>query len=157
MNIGIIVHSNTGNTHFVAEKIREELLAAGHMVSLEHVTAENDREPDYSKVQLTEIPDINAYDVLIFGAPVRGMAISPVIKAYLSQILTFQGKGVECFVTQYFPYSWMGGNWAVKQMAKICESKGARILGTGIVNWSSKHRNEKIKEIVEQQRKIISS
>jgi hypothetical protein len=37
MNIGIIVHSETGNTHSVATTLKEKLAAAGHTVSIERL------------------------------------------------------------------------------------------------------------------------
>ena len=39
MNIGIIIHSFTGNTLSVAEKIRDELGKSGHKASIERVKA----------------------------------------------------------------------------------------------------------------------
>ena len=37
MNIGMIIHSQTGNTHSVAMKLKEKLSAAGHAVDLERL------------------------------------------------------------------------------------------------------------------------
>jgi flavodoxin len=156
VKIGIIVHSATGNTYFVAQNLKEELLREGHSVSLEKVIAVNDRQQDVRKVQFKTIPNVSGYDALIFGAPVRGFSLSPVMSAFLAQIATLQGKKNKCLVTQFFPYPWMGGNRAIKQMKKICELKGAKVIGTGIVNWSSKHRNEKIAYLVEEQIGLFS-
>jgi flavorubredoxin len=151
VNIGIIVHSDTGNTYSVAKRILEALLREGHSVSLKKVIAIDDKQKDIRKIQLKTIPDVGAYDALIFGAPVRGFSLSPVLSAYLSQIPSLQGKQIECFVTQFFPYPWMGGNRAIKQMKDICQLKNGKVIETGIVNWSSKHRNEKIDFLVEEQ------
>jgi NAD(P)H dehydrogenase (quinone) len=151
VNIGIIVHSDTGNTYSVAQRILEELLREGHSVSLKKVIAIDDKQKDIRKIQLKTIPDVGAYDALIFGAPVRGFSLSPVLSAYLSQIPSLQGKKIECFVTQFFPYPWMGGNRAIKQMKDICQLKNGKVIETGIVNWSSKRRNEKIDFLVEEQ------
>jgi NAD(P)H dehydrogenase (quinone) len=151
VNIGIIVHSDTGNTYSVAQRILEELLREGHSVSLKKVIAIDDKQKDIRKIQLKTIPDVGAYDALIFGAPVRGFSLSPVLSAYLSQIPSLQRKKIECFVTQFFPYPWMGGNRAIKQMKDICQLKNGKVIETGIVNWSSKHRNEKIDFLVEEQ------
>lgn len=150
MKIGIIIHSHTGNTLSVAQKLKEVLLAAGQSATLEQVTALNDEQTDVNKIQLTKIPDAGAYDMLIFGAPVRGASLSPVMSAYLSQGPSLQGKKVSCFVTEFFPYSWMGGNRAIRQMKKICEAKGAKVYETGIVNWSGMQRKRKITDTVEK-------
>jgi len=150
MKIGIIVHSHTGNTLSVAQKLKEKLLTEGHPLSLEQVTAIDDSQTDVSKINLTANPDVSAYDMLIFGAPVRGFSISPVMAAYLSKGGSLQGKIVSCFVTQTFPYPWMGGNRAIEQMKKACESKGAKVCATGIVNWSSRKRESMIADTVEK-------
>lgn len=151
MNIGIIVHSQTGNTLSVAKELKKVLLGAGHSVSIEKMIAVHDREQDFRKVKLIIIPQHSSFDALIFGAPVRGFSLSPVMKAYLSQIETLQGKKVECFVTEFFPFPWMGGNQAIRQMKEICESKGAEVIETGIVNWSSRSRNDKIDYLAKEQ------
>ena len=46
MNIGIIIHSQTGNTRCVAQKLKEKFSAAGHTVSIESISAANDGESD---------------------------------------------------------------------------------------------------------------
>ena len=44
----------------------------------------------------------------------------------------------------------MGGNRAIGQMKKICESKGAEVSGSGIINWSKSNREQKIVEVVDR-------
>lgn len=155
MKIGIIVHSQTGNTYSVAEKLREKLLAAGHSVNIERITSVGGEETDVKRIQIEKLPDVGTYDALLFGAPVRGASVSPVLTACLTQIASLQSKKVACFVTELFPYPWMGGNRAIGQMKKICESKGAAICGTGIVNWKNAHREEMITDIVERFSKVF--
>jgi flavodoxin len=136
MNIGIIIHSQTGNTLSVAQKLKEKLSAAGHSVSIQRVSAANDGETNVQNIKLTEKPDAGAYDVLLFGAPVRGFSLSPVMKAYLGCIGQLRGKKTGCFITHYFPYAWMGGNQALGQLCGIVKAKGASVYGTGMVHWS---------------------
>ncbi len=155
MNIGIIVHSKTGNTYSVAEKLQKELIAAGHTVAIEKLMAVNDFQYDVQKIYLKSTPDISGFDAIIFGAPVRGFSLSPVLEAYLTQLVTLQGKKVACFVTQFFPFPWMGGNRAIKQMKQICELRGAKLLATGIINWSN-NREMKITNFVEKQTSLLS-
>jgi len=45
-------------------------------------------------------------------------------------------------VSVVFPYPWMGGNHAIRQMRQLCQSKGATVSGSGVVNWA-KFRREK--------------
>ena len=116
MNIGIIVHSHTGNTLSVAEKLKDRFLAEGHLVTLEQVTAVNEDPAAAANVELKTIPDIAGYDVLILGSPVRAFSLSPVMLLYLNQLPLLQGKKISCFVTQQLPFAWMGGNRSIKQM-----------------------------------------
>ncbi len=150
MKIGIIVHSHTGNTLSVAQLLCERLLHAGHLAQLEQIIPENDGEADVTKVRLKSIPDAGNYDALVFACPVRGASITPVLSAYLMQIGPLQKKKVACFVTQYFPYPWMGGNRAIGQIKAMCQSKGADICGVGIVNWKNKQRQQMIKTVVDE-------
>ena len=143
MKIGIFVHSKTGNTFLVAQKLQEKLNACGHEASILRITAKNDDESDFRKVILDGKPSPSPFEVLILGAPVRGFSLSAAMKAYLSDVESLDGKRVACYLTQFFPYRWMGGNSAMSQFLKACQGKGARIYGTGIINWSNGTKREK--------------
>lgn len=153
MKIGIIVHSYTGNTYSVAKKLGDKLLSAGHQVDIERIApvgGEQTNIKDISTIRFETLPDVGKYDALVFGGPVRGASISPVLEAYFTHVPSLQGKKVVCLVTEFFPFPWMGGNRAINQMKKICESKGAVVCGTGVVNWKSISREKKIEEVVEK-------
>lgn len=156
MNIGIIVHSSTGNTLSVAEKIRDSLISAGHTATLERVTAMNEDPRAEGGSRLKDAPGTDSYDALIFGAPVWAFSLSSVMRAYLSQLPSLHGKKAGCFVTQHFPHAWMGGNHAVRQMETACEAKGAVIFETGVVNWSSQQREKQIVSLAEKMTQLSS-
>lgn len=149
MKIGIIIFSKTGNTESVGRRLREKLAAQGHTVDIEQITASNDDQMEEGKIQLRNVPDIKVYDVLLLGSPVRGFSLSAVMSAYISQAAAMQGKKVFCFVTQYFPFPFMGGTRAIEQMKTKCQVKGAEICGTAIVNWSNLRRERMIRDMVE--------
>lgn len=141
MKIGLLVHSLTGNTLSVAEQLRDTLLKAGHTVDLrrlEPVGGENKNEIDINRIMFQPAPEISGYDYVILGAPVRGFSISPVLAAYLNKVSSLKGQKIDLFVTQAFPFSWMGGNNAIRQMKRACESKGAVVGNTAVVNWTKK-------------------
>lgn len=142
MKIGIYIHSKTGNTRSVAQRLQEKLISAGHTASIHSISAVHDEEADFKKVELQDKPDVLGYDVLVFGAPVRGFSLSAVMHAYLTRIGSLEGRKTACFMTQSFPYPWMGGNRALKQLCKICTDKGANIFETGIINWSNAAKRE---------------
>jgi len=150
MNIGIIVYSQTGNTLSVAEKVKEKLTVAGHTASLEKVTVAGGRKQGDRDFRLETQPDAGPYDALVFGSAVEAFSLSPVLTAYLKQIGSLQGKKVACLVTQFFPYPWMGGNRAIRQMRKLCQSKGATVSGSGVVNWAKFRRDQTIARAVDR-------
>lgn len=154
MNIGLIVHSKTGNTLSVAQKLKQALLTAGHSVNLEQVTTVNDDPSKDKNIELKAIPDTNGYDVLIFAAPVWAFSASTVMKLYLSKISSLKGKMVGLFVTQQFPVAWLGGNRAVKQMKQACEAKKAVVYKTGVINWSNKQREHQIINLIDEFKKL---
>ena len=140
MNIGIIVYSQTGHTLEVCEKLKERLIGKGYSATLEQVTVVGGRTPKTKEFELDSEPDVEPYDAVIFGSAVEAFSLSPVLSRYLKDIDSLQGKQVACLVTQQFPYPWMGGNRAVKQMKALCESKGATVRATGVVNWAKSRR-----------------
>jgi flavodoxin len=153
MKIGIIIHSHTGNTYSVAEKLQEKLVQGGHKVEmkkLEPVGGEDTNQADISKITFNPLPEVSGYDELVICAPVRAFSISPVLKAFLTRTVSFKDKKVDLFVTQELPYAWLGGNHAISQMKKLCEEKGAIVGKTGIVNWKNKKKNQMIEDVVER-------
>jgi flavodoxin len=154
MKVGIIIHSCTGNTLSVAEKIREELISMGHTAEIEMVAAVDEKETKIDKIKLKAAPDPKAYRALIFGAPVHGFMLSPVMRAYLSQIPSLKGRKINCFVTEQFPYAWMGGNRAIRDFKLALKFKDTTALETGVINWSNKERDKMIKEVVEKMVKL---
>ena len=136
MKAGIFVHSNTGNTYHVAQRLKEKLDEKGCI-------------SDLKRISFSSYPEAPSHDWIIFASPVHGGNISDDMKAYLSQIKSLKDKKVSCLVTQFFPSPRMGGDKAIAQMKEILESKGALVKGTGIVNWMSLRRKKKINDVTE--------
>jgi len=150
MKIGIIVYSQTGNTLSVAEKLKEKLAVAGHSAEIEQVTVAGGRKSGDRAFQLETRPDVAQYDALVFGSAVEAFSLSPVMRSYLAGVDSLQGKQVACLVTQFFPYPWMGGDRAIRQMRELCESKGATLSGSGIVNWVGSRRAKTTARAIER-------
>jgi flavodoxin len=119
MKIGIIVYSQTGNTSSVALKIQEALIKNGHSVDIEKIEAIRDEKQPALNIKLTKTPNVEKYDGIIFATFVEAFCLCPVMDKYLKQLKSLKDKKVALFVTQFFPYPWMGGNHAIKQMKKI--------------------------------------
>lgn len=155
MKIGIIVHSQTGHTFSVAERLKDKLEAAGHSVNIERITPVDAKQTDPKKVQIEKLPDLSVYDALVFAAPVQAFSVSPVMKAYLGLLPSLSNKKIACFVTKALPFDSTGGNQAISLMKSTFESKGGTVVGTGIVNWTGGGREKKIAELVEQLGKLF--
>lgn len=154
MKIGIIVHSITNNTYSVAQKISENLSAAGNEVNIERVNMVGGNKPQGKDIRIENPPDVSSYDALIFGSPVHAFSLAPAMKIYMGQIPLVQDKKIALFVTKGLRFDWTGGTRAIGQMKKICQSKGGIIMGTGIVVWN-KQRDKKIAEIADKFSKLF--
>jgi hypothetical protein len=148
MNIGLIVYSQTGNTLSVVETLREKLAASGHSATVERIEIEGEYQPG-QPVQLATIPDPAPYDTLVLAAPTQAFSLVGVMKQYLAQVDSLQGKSVACLTTEFFPFPWMGGNRSIRQMKALAVDRGATVLGSGIVNWSRKTRTRQIEEVTD--------
>lgn len=150
MKIAIIVHSYTGNTLAVAQKIQDRLVQAGHLAEIEQIKIKGGEQPNNPSFTIDNPLIPGGYDSYIFGAPVRGFSISPVISAYLNQISSLKDQKVACFVTKQLNSNWTGGNRAITSMKNICESKGGIVVTTGIVFSKSKNRDAMIGELADR-------
>lgn len=150
MKIGIIVHSYSGNTYYVAQMIREMLLKGGHQAEIERIKILGGEKPNSRHFEIEAPKDSSMYETFVFGAPVRGFSISPVIETYLNQISTLKDKKVACFVTKQLSSNWTGGKRAIAAMKDVCESKGGTVVGTGVLFWKSKNREKEIEELAEE-------
>lgn len=151
MKIGIIIYSQTGNTKKVAGKLQEKLSSAGHDASIEEITIDGKIPAQPGKFELANIPAVEIYDAVIFGAPVQAFSLNPVMKVYMKKqkLQSLAGKKAAIFVTKQIPLFWVGGTGAVGIMKKACESGGAEVLGTEIVVWAKKKREQTIKRCVD--------
>jgi menaquinone-dependent protoporphyrinogen IX oxidase len=152
MKIGIFVHSQTGNTMSVAEKIKEKYIKNGDSVyaeKIDPVGGENMNETNILNINFASIPDLKGYDRIIVCGPVRAFSISPVLNSFLNKVADLKGQKIELFVTQTLSQKWMGGNHAISQMKAICIKKGAIVEKTAIVNWKNRNRESVIAEITD--------
>lgn len=149
MKIGIIVHSYTGNTYEVAQKLKKKISDDGKDLEIQRVSMVGGDKPKGKDITIEDPPEVEKYDALIFGSPVHAFALSLAMKTYLEQIQSLHDKKIALFVTKGTRFNWTGGNQAIKKMSKICQSKGGIIIGTGIIVWN-KQRNQKIAEMVQE-------
>jgi flavodoxin len=149
MRIGVIVYSHTGHTLAVAERLKERLAAGDHSVTLEQLETVGPISLSAESAELKTKPPVGGYDALVLGSPVRGGRMSAPMRSYLEQVPSLHGKRVACLVTGFFPAGW-GRNQTVAEMEEACQSKGARICGSGSVGWFSLRRNRQISRVVDR-------
>ncbi len=150
MKIGIIVHSRTGNTQSVALKLKDKLSAKGHLVDVIQLKMKEEYKPGLKDIQFEGLPDLNSYEGLILGSPVEAFSLCPVMKGYISQVPSFESKKMAGFVTQFFPFPWMGGNGAIVQMKALCKQKNGTMSDTGVINWKNRKREKMITDMVDK-------
>lgn len=155
MKIGIIVHSQTGHTLSVAEQLQTKLTTAGHSANIEKISPVDAKQTDPKKIQLDKLPDLSPYDALVFAAPVQAFSVSPVMKVYLNQLPSLNGKKAACFVTKGLVFKWTGGNHAISQLKKGIESKGGKVVETDVIVWSGAGREKAVTELVEKFSKLF--
>lgn len=149
MKIGIMVHSKTGNTLSVAEKLKTKLAAKGHSVTIERVSPTDEEEIMLNDVRLKNSPNIDAYDGIVFAGSVRAFSLSPAMAVYLKQPFKLRGKKVACLLTQAFYFSWMGGNNAMNTMQKSITNNGGVVEASGIIHWMSAKRESQIEVLTD--------
>lgn len=155
MNIGLVIYSGTGNTRSVAVKLQEKLTAAGHAVTLEEITITGNTPAQPGKFELKQIPAVDSYDALIFGAPVQAFSLNPVMKAYMAQLPPLNGKRVALFVTKQLALIWLGGTGALAAMKKEVESRSGKVIGSEIVVWAEKKRAETTQKCIDNISKLF--
>lgn len=148
MKIGIIVHSKSGHTFNVAQKIAAKCSEEKLNADIFRLKAEGKIVPHSKQITILDPPVISSFDVLIIGGPVWAFGASPVIAAYLKSIKNFKGKKIICFVTMGFPFAFFGGKQALATMNKLMDKSGANILQGEIINSLSLINTSKLKCII---------
>ena len=148
MKIGLIYYTQTGNTLSVMEIIAGELKQAGHETVMHKLVPIGEVHPGIKDVKFESLPDITSCDGLVIGSPVHAFSLCPAMTFYLSKLDPVGKKKVATFVTQHFPFAWMGGNRAISTMQKFLEEKGATVVKAGVVNWSNRMRPLQINDVV---------
>lgn len=137
MQIGIVVYSVTDNTFKFAEAISAGLESAGHDIELTRIETDRPIEggtkrdmPDY---EILNLPDCSDYDIVFMGGPVWAFSACPVIIRTIEEMPGLEGKRVMPFVTMAFPFPFLGGGNAVRQIKSAAEKRGAKPTGGYVV------------------------
>lgn len=131
MNIGIVVHSLSGHTQAMAERIAQKLREKNHSVTLTQlqtdVPIKSGSVHQAMKFSIVNLPDCSACDAILVGGPVWAFSASPVIVAAIESLKNITGKTALPFATMAFPFSFMGGNQALGLMSRKLSAGGASV------------------------------
>ena len=139
MKKAVVYYSKTGNTETIAKKFSG--------FDLLKVSAVSD-DPNIVHPTLVSVPDIDAYDYIVFASPVHGFQLSKIMNVYLNQLQNIDGKLIDLYITHFFPFAWMGGNQTLNQMKKIIKSRGGEVRYKTSINWKSRKKEHTINEMI---------
>lgn len=151
MKAAIVIHSLTGNTLSVGNKIIKKLSEKGletELIKIEPLGGEDRNEADSLKINFKDQLNIEEYDIVIIGSPVRGFSMSPVLKAYLSKAGDLKQKKFYIFVTHFFPFAFMGGKTAIRQIKNQIENNGGNVVDSAIIDWKNPSRTKQIDKLI---------
>jgi flavodoxin len=155
MKIGIVVHSNSGHTQTVAEELRDRLASNGLDVTLHPLKTAGTARPGTANISLRSRPTLAGYDRLVIGSPVNGGKMSAAMAAYLNGVPSLKGQQVAFLLTHFFRRAW-GAEQTIERMAKLCESKGAGVMGWADVRWPNLRRRRDIRRAVDKLAEFLS-
>jgi len=142
MKIALVIHSKTGNTRSVADKLKETLTKINHEVTILPLSPLNPDVSKVSEVKLASMPEVKGFDALILGAPVWGFTLSPVMQYYIANTVFPPSMAVYVFVTQYFPFAFLGGSNAVRGYEKLLSVKKQKVKKAYVIGWSNQKKRE---------------
>jgi len=132
MDTAIIYHSETGNTERFVNSLADALTQKGHTVSkIKLQTTHKVKQGSVrnkQEISFTNLPDLSAFDLLIFGGPVWAFGPSPVIIAAIKQCAGLHGKIAVPIATMGFLFRFMGGTGALDHMKRELLVRGAKVI-----------------------------
>ncbi|MFP4418335.1 MAG: flavodoxin family protein [Chitinispirillaceae bacterium] len=137
MQVGIVVHSQTGHTVLLARAVADKLRKAGDEVDLHILRPRGKINPGSSRVELGKVPDPLQYDLLMIAGPVWAFNCSPAVSAYMETIEdnSLQNKPCLSFVTMGLPVHALNANRALAVMDRKLARKGAQVLQGYALHW----------------------
>jgi NAD(P)H dehydrogenase (quinone) len=151
MKFGFIIHSQSGNTLSVAKKLIDQLKYNGHEVYLTHIKSKDVNTSMQHPEALITVSEesFSEVDVLIVGGWVQAFSLCRGLGYYCQHQLNVKAKDTHIFVTHHFPFEWLGGTHAIKQLSSILITQKHSIRSSKVFNWSRKNNDEQVQDWVE--------
>lgn len=149
MKVGIIIHSQTGNTASLSSGIAEALRKEGFSAEVQLLRPAGIVKPSSKNIEFRREIDLSSYDTILFGCPVWAFSASNVMIAFLNKIEALKNKKVLPFVTHGLPFKFMGANQAIGRISSLLDMMMADVL-EGEIFFRFLFENKKRKEEIIQ-------
>jgi NAD(P)H dehydrogenase (quinone) len=153
MKIGVFVHSQSGNTARFGLAITHALREKNQDVDVELLRPLGKVRPRARHIEFRTLPEIEEYDVLLFGGPIWAFSASPVLLSLFNRLPSLKGKKTLCFTTSALPPSFSEKK-AQNRMRDSLESLGATVLPGVSLFWGLWCGKKKLDAAVD---KVIST
>jgi flavodoxin len=151
MKFGIFVHSQSGHSSALGLAITQKLRERGHEVDIQLIQPAGRVRPRMKRVELKEdVPDMSAYDAVLFGGPIWAFSPSPVVCAFINGIPGLKGKKALCFTTSGFPTPLSGAKGALNKIAGRLDDLDATVLEGETFFWGLWCDKKKMQKAVER-------
>ncbi len=128
MNIGIFYYSATGTTEQFAHTIADALIKEKNHVELVKIETNVKVTEPHQQFEILNHADCSKYDIILFGGPVWAFSACPVVICYIERSKGLSNKKIMPFATMGFPFRFLGGNRALKQMGKVIKRMNGNLL-----------------------------
>lgn len=144
MKLGIIVYSESGHTLSVVNKIEESLIQNHVEVKkmILNFTVEKGTR------MLVQPPKLESCEAYIIASPIQGFQLAKPMSDYLVQNPLPKDAKIGILLTEYFKVMFLGGNYSLKQAKATIDVSSHKLVVEKVIHWSSKKREEQIKEAV---------
>jgi hypothetical protein len=151
MKFGFLIHSQSGNTLSIAHRLSDVLTQKGHEVFVTHIKSRDVNRsmqfPQEIEIVQDNLPE--EVDVLFVGGWVQAFSLCRGLQYYLNHF-NVRSNEINLFLTHHFPYEWMGGTNAMKQLKRLVLKANVKVVDDVIFNWSRKNNQNKIQEWIEK-------
>ncbi len=131
MKILIVYYSKTGSTEKVAETLKQEFEKNRHNVELEKIVPVHELKAYQYKKNGKELAlkkaanSVKKFDLVLIGTPVWNFCPTPIVLAYLRNLLNIKDKKFALFIT----CTALPGT-TIQRMSSILSTKGGKIIAS---------------------------
>jgi len=157
MRIGVMVHSQSGNTARLALAVTHSLREKGHDVSVELLRPIGKVRLMSKQIEFRSLPDTASYDVVLIGGPMWSYNASPVVSSAIRHLRGLEKKRMLFFLTSFLPNSISGSSRSHACVGKLFADAGAIPLEGYSLSWGLWCGKKRFSAAVEKIRDTVTS